>query len=77
MPGKKDKISAKINDTIEKRRQRLLLDDKINVHRNYFEEHPNNPVEESKVFQLRPPWLILIQNNSIMSVSVCIMKTLI
>ena len=54
MLGKKDMISTKTNGTKEKKRKRLLLDDISNVHRMYLEEHPDNPTEKSKFFQLRP-----------------------
>ena len=54
MPDKKNLISVKIDGTKEKRRKRRLLDDIINVLRNYFEEKPYNPVEEGKLFQFKP-----------------------
>ena len=62
--GKKDKISAKINGTKEEQSKRLLFDSKTNVHRNYLEEHPNNPVGERKFFHLRPQWVIPLQKQS-------------
>ena len=62
--GKKDKKSAKTNGTKEKQSKRLLFDSKTNVHRNYLEEHQNNPVGESKFFYLRPQWVIPLQKQS-------------
>ena len=65
MPGKKDVLSIRVSDSgpKEKRRKRNLLDDIDNLHIKYNEAHPDHKVGRTKFFQLRPSWVIPIQEQ--------------
>ena len=45
-------------------RKRLLLDDIDVLFQEYKKKHPNNQIGSSKFFQLRPKWVIPVQNQS-------------
>ena len=65
MPGKNDVVTMKTSGTRkQKQRQRLLVDDIVDIHRKYLENHPENPIGKSKFFELRPLWIIPVQKQS-------------
>ena len=53
-----------VGNNKEKMRKRLLLDDIDVLFQDYKKNHPNNQIGRSKFFQLRPKWVIPVQNQS-------------
>ena len=53
-----------IKKVMSRRRKRLLLEDIEELHKNYNNQHPNNQIGKSKIFELRPTWVIPVQKQS-------------
>lgn len=65
LAGKKDVRSVNVGTgPKEKKRKRYLLDDIEMLHQSYNASHPENQVGRSKFFQLRPSWVIPVQQQS-------------
>ena len=65
MPGKKEVLIVRdVNSPREKFRKRLLLDDISNLFNKFKEKYPECKLGKSKFFELRPKWVIPVQQQS-------------
>lgn len=71
MPGVKDKISVRINDEKKVMQKRMVLEDVVELHRQFKIAHPECPVGFSKFAELRPKHCVLAGAPGTHVVCVC------
>ncbi|EFN62014.1 hypothetical protein EAG_10159, partial [Camponotus floridanus] len=71
MPNKKDTVSIYVGDEKRKVQKRLLLTDMKNLHNQFKEKFPENPIGLTKFVELKPKWCVLAGSSGTHNVCVC------